>query len=242
MKSIEIKTTQNVTLEYELADLRDRLVAFLIDLFIIGVGISLLSAFGYQIFSSGTGVTVFSVFLICIFLFYALAMEILNNGQSIGKMAMKIKVIKMTGGRASFSDYVARWAFRMIDIWFSFGGIASVLIASSARAQRIGDIVANTAVVKLIPRMDLRLEDILGIQSRESYTPVYTEARKLLEEDVLLIKTTLSRQQQFNNTAHKEAIHLLAEEIRAILDIKTIGGSERQFLQTILKDYVVLTR
>ena len=242
MKSIEIKTTQNVTLEYELADLRDRIVAFLIDLLTIGIGISLLSAVGYQVFNSGTGVTVFSIFLICIFLFYSLAMETLNNGQSLGKMAMKIRVIKMTGGRATFPDYVARWAFRMIDIWFSFGGIASILIASSAKAQRIGDIVANTALVKLTPQMDLRLEDILGIQSKDSYTPVYAEAKKLLEEDVLLIKTALSRQHQFNNEAHKEAVRLLAEEIRAVLAIKTAGGNERQFLQTILKDYVVLTR
>lgn len=242
MKSIEIKTTQNVTLEYELADLRDRIVAFLIDLFTMGVGISLLSAVGYQIFNSGTGVTVFSIFLFCIFLFYSLAMEILNNGQSLGKMAMKIRVIKMTGGRATFSDYVARWAFRMIDIWFSFGGIASVLIASSAKAQRIGDIVANTAIVKLTPKVDLRLEDILGIQSRDSYTPVYAEAKNLLEEDVLLIKTTLSRQQQFSNEAHRRAIRQLAEEIREVLAIQGAGVNDRQFLQIVLKDYVVLTR
>ncbi len=30
---------------------------------------------------------------------------------------MKIQVIKLKGGRASFSDYAARWAFRMIDIY-----------------------------------------------------------------------------------------------------------------------------
>ena len=31
MKNIEIKTTQNVVLQYELAELRDRIIAFLID-------------------------------------------------------------------------------------------------------------------------------------------------------------------------------------------------------------------
>ena len=44
MKNIEIKTTQNVVLEYELADLRDRILAFLLDLIILVIGILILSA------------------------------------------------------------------------------------------------------------------------------------------------------------------------------------------------------
>jgi len=243
MKSIEIKTTQNVTLEYELADLRDRIVAYLIDILIIGVTIFALSMIGFSSFvATDTAQMVFSIFLMCIFLFYTLVMEILNNGQSVGKMVMKIKVIKTVGGRATWTDYVARWVFRMIDIYFSMGGIASILIASSSKAQRIGDMVANTAVVKLTPQMDLKLDDLLNIQSRDSYKPVYMEAKQLKEQDVLLIKSTITRYERFKNDGHKEAIHQLANELRKILGLTSQPGNDLIFLKTILQDYVVLTR
>lgn len=243
MKSIEVKTTQNVILEYELADLRDRGVAFLIDLTIITVAILLLSMLGFGGFGfQGTAATVFGIFLFCVFLFYSLVMEIMNNGQSIGKMAMKIQVIKTVGGQATFSDYAARWVFRMIDIYFSMGGIASILVASSAKAQRIGDIVANTAVIKLLPRMNLVLNDVLAIRSQESYKPTYIQAKQLDEVDVLLIKTTLERYRLFKNVAHQEAVELLALKTRSVLGVAQATQADVQFLQTVLNDYVVLTR
>jgi uncharacterized RDD family membrane protein YckC len=243
MKNIEIKTTQNVVLQYELADLRERAVAFLIDLACITVGLLIFFFLGISIIgSNSTGGAILMVFLSCIFVFYSLAFEMWNNGQSIGKMAMRIQVIKTAGGQATFSDYAARWVFRSIDIYFSLGGIASILIASSLKAQRIGDIVANTAVVKLVPQLNLKLKDLLAIHSQESYTPVYLQAKQLMEEDALLIKITLDRYYKFKNESHYEAIELLAEKIKAVLAIENFNEDKKRFLQTILSDYVVLTR
>lgn len=243
MKNIEIKTTQNVVLEYELADLRDRVLAFLIDLLILAIGLWILFLIGLGVFSfSETIVMVYYILLGCIFVFYSLVMESRNNGQSIGKMAMRIRVIKTAGGQAVFSDYAARWVFRMIDIYFSLGGIASILIASSSRAQRIGDIVANTAVVKIEPTTNLKLKDLLTIHSLDSYTPQYLQAKRLVEEDVLVIKRVLDRYRKFPNTAHRDAVIQLAGRIRELLAADYARGDERKFLQTVLQDYVVLTR
>ena len=247
MKNIEIKTTQNVALEYELAGLRDRVLAFLIDLVILSVGLWLLFLIGAAIllavFSGAETIAMLYYLLLgAVFLFYSLVMESRNNGQSIGKMAMRIRVIKTAGGQAVSSDYAARWAFRVIDIWFSFGGIASILIASSSRAQRIGDIVANTAVVKIEPTSNLKLRDLLTIHSLDSYTPQYLQAKRLVEEDVLVIKRVLDRYRKFPNEAHRASIILLAERIREILATDYAPGDERKFLQTVLQDYVVLTR
>lgn len=243
MKNIEIKTTQNVVLQYELANLRDRIVAFALDLACLAVGIGLLSSLGLAVLAANNTLgIILNTLLACIFLFYSLAMEVWNNGQSIGKMALRIQVIKTVGGRATFSDYAARWIFRMIDIYFSLGGIASILIASSSKAQRIGDIVANTAVVKLVPKMDLTLKDILSLHAQDSYKPTYAQARQLVEEDVLLIKITLDRYRKFHNESHEEALDLLAERVKHVLALERIHSNTEQFLQTVLKDYVVLTR
>lgn len=243
MKNIEIKTTQNVVLEYELADLRDRIVAFLVDLMVLGTAIGLLAFVGYAgFFLEGTAGTVYGIFLTCIFIFYSLAFETLNHGQSLGKMLMKIQVMKINGSKAGFSDYAARWVFRMIDIYFSLGGIASILVASSDKAQRIGDIVATTAVVKTVPKMDLKLQDILNLKSRDSHTVTYAQAKHLKEHEALLIKSTLDRFKDFPNNAHREAVMLLAEKLQQ--SFKTDGEEKnaKQFLQTVLHDYVVLTR
>jgi uncharacterized RDD family membrane protein YckC len=243
MKNIEIKTTQNVVLQYELAELRDRIIAFLIDFVCVIVAISILSFIGNALFLLyGAANTIFEYFLFSIFVFYSLAFEVWNNGQSIGKMAMRIQVIKTVGGRATLSDYAARWIFRMIDVYFSIGGVASILIASSAKAQRLGDIVANTAVVKLTAGMNFNLKDLLSIHSQDSYRPEFVQAKQLQEEDVLLIKTTLDRSRIYKNDAHYETVDLLAQKIKQVLSLENVQMDNVRFLTTILRDYVVLTR
>ena len=43
MRTIDILTTQNVTINYELAEVRDRLFAYVIDLLILVVGLVILT-------------------------------------------------------------------------------------------------------------------------------------------------------------------------------------------------------
>jgi uncharacterized RDD family membrane protein YckC len=242
MKSIEIKTTQNVVLQYELAELRERIIAFAIDIAIVLFSIWLLALFLFSMAASETTSTVLFFILLFIFMFYSLAFEVFNNGQSVGKMAMKIRVIKAAGGKATFPDYAARWVFRMVDVYLSMGALASILITSSSKAQRIGDIVANTVVIKLQPQMDLKLKDLLAIRTQSSHQPQFLQAKQLHEEDVLLIKTTLDRFKEYPNAAHRQAIEELTQKIKDVLLLQYVRMENSLFLQTILNDYVVLTR
>lgn len=241
MKIIEIKTTQNVVLQYELADLRERILAYLIDLAILLFGLSFIMSM-VATSLTGTTLTVVMILLALIFMFYAMAFEMFNYGQSPGKMAMRIQVIKVTSGQPGYADYAARWVFRLVDIYLSLGGIAAILIASSSKSQRIGDIAANTTVVKLTPQMDLSLQDILSIHSDNSYKPQFIQARQLAEEDVLLIKSTLDRYRRYRNPAHFEALNTLAGRVSEVLNVPPPSDDNHVFLQTVLKDYVMLTR
>jgi len=49
-------------------------------------------------------------------MFYTLVLESLLQGQTIGKRALKIRVVKIDGYQATFSDYVVRWFFRIVDV------------------------------------------------------------------------------------------------------------------------------
>jgi uncharacterized RDD family membrane protein YckC len=243
MKNIEIITTQNVVLQYELATLQERIFAFVLDMVCLIFSFSILSAIVAGLFSfSSTAQGVAMAILMVLFCCYSLAFEFFNKGRSIGKMAMKIQVIKLAGGRATFSDYAARWMFRLLDIYFSFGGIASILVMSSAKSQRMGDIIANTAVVKTQPNINIDLAELLSIHRANKYVPKYQQAKKLQEQDALLIKTTLERYRKFKNDSHHQAIWQLSDKIQEVLGIDSVQEERPVFLQTILQDYVVLSR
>src|SRR5688572_15491572 len=100
MKSIEIKTTQNVVLQYDLAELRDRIIAWVIDTAAVFVVMYFLTIIMVSAGLTETSMVVAGFMISMLFVFYSLAFETLNNGQSIGKMAMRIRVIKTTGGKA----------------------------------------------------------------------------------------------------------------------------------------------
>lgn len=243
MKSIEIKTAQNVRLEYELASLRERILAFFLDWIAMAlIALIIAVVFLGVLKLTGTLEIITSMIIGSVFLFYTLAFEYFNNGQTVGKKIMKIQVIKITGEKATFYDYLGRWIFRILDIYFSLGAIASMLIASSSRAQRIGDIVSNTSVIRLEALVHLRLNDILKIQSRETYQPVYMQAKQLAEEDVILIKSTIDRYKKYRNAAHSEAILQLTARLQSVLEIKEPVSDQLKFLQTVINDYIVLTR
>lgn len=242
MANIEINTTQNVTIEYELAPLRDRIIAYILDLLIM-TGIYILALFLFMMISKGKNMELFFfLFVLPMFLFYSLLFEIFNNGRSLGKAALNIKVVKITGQEPSLNDYITRWVFRMIDIYFSLGALASFLISSSDKNQRLGDILANTTIIKYKPNYNLHLSDLINRTTIENYQPKFPEVRKFKEEDMLLVKTVIERVRQYPNQAHYEALNLLVEKIKGQMNLKETPRDKVEFLKTLLKDYIILTR
>ena len=70
----------------------------------------------------------------------------------------------------------------------------------------------------------------------------YPSVNLLTEKQVILIKKTIIRQQEFHNKAHKEAINLLAIKLKDMLEINDEINNSEQFLKDLLKDYIVSTR
>jgi len=101
MKTIDIRTTQNVTIEYELATLRERILAFFIDFVIVYVSFSILffvlKAGFTDVFLGIDNYALTAVVLFSFFVFYQLFSEIIADGQSWGKKAVGIKVVRLDG-------------------------------------------------------------------------------------------------------------------------------------------------
>jgi uncharacterized RDD family membrane protein YckC len=247
MKSIDIRTTQNVTISYELAEVRERLIAFVLDtLFKSVAGLILwwmaMLLFQDSIYSDDLLEYFSYVVLLPLYSFYTLFFEVIWHGQTPGKKIMKIKVIKLDGKQPEFYDYLIRWTFRILDIILSLGVIAVLLIVSSDYAQRLGDLTSNSTVVRIHNKVNITLADILRINTRQNYDPSYPGIANFPEEDILIIKQTIERYQRYRNEAHKNAVIALCETLAQKLEIQDVGSDKIRFLKTLIKDYIVLTR
>jgi len=248
MRTIDITTTQNVTIEYELATLRERILAFIIDTLIVWasymiVFIALFSTVGGSIYDSGlSGQLIGYLLPVGLLIAYQLVSEVGADGQSWGKKAMGIKVVRLDGEEPSLVDYLLRAVFLIIDFLLSLGIIAALLISSTGNSQRLGDMTANTTVIRIKFNFRFRLEDILKINSLDDYEPIYPEVRQLSEQDMLLIKTVISRYQKHRNQAHREVLVDLSKHLAGVLQIIDIPKNKVEFLKTLIRDYIVLTR
>ena len=240
MKNIEITTSQNVTIQYGLATVWERAIAMVLDLLIMTVASLILWGLQALIFPDSYDLMLyFTVFPII--LLYNLAFEQLNNGQSLGKKILQLRVIRLDGEKTNFLDYLMRWIFRALDIYFSVGGIAILSIISSTYSQRLGDILANTVVVNVGKSERMRLESLLKLNKMDQNKITYPQVAKMPEEAMLVVKETLTKHIQLANAAHDEALDILADKMSKELNTK-VPKDKKLFLRTLLKDYIVLTR
>jgi uncharacterized RDD family membrane protein YckC len=243
MKTIEISTTQNVTIEYQLANIGKRIIAFSIDLMIIWGSILLFFLiFSLCRFYPGAEFYFQYLVMLPISFFYTLVSEILMDGQTFGKRVMKIKVVKLNGRAAGLSDYLTRWSMRMIDIYLSVGSIACFLISSSNLAQRFGDLLSGTVVISLNLENQITLSSLANLQKLDNYEPQFPAIKNFDEEDIILIKNTLEQVNKYPNKAHQEAFYAMVEKLQQQLNITENIPDKAGFLKTLIKDYIVLTR
>jgi uncharacterized RDD family membrane protein YckC len=247
MQNIEITTTQNVTIEYELATLGERFMALLIDQIIMVVlwGVSAL------IFLSAIGVEsqfvqqMIMSFPLWFIILYNLSCESFLDGQTFGKRSQNIKVVRVDGKQVAMGDLLLRSLLLVMDYGFTLGGLGALLISTTDRRQRLGDMAAGTTVIKVGTVRRFDLSDILNIDTLGNYTPQYPQVRQLSEDDMLFIKSVILRYQQYRNLSHEESVIALFHHLKTVLDIPINLKSPSaiiDFFKILIKDYIVLTR
>jgi uncharacterized RDD family membrane protein YckC len=244
MASIEIKTTQNVSIEYELASLWERGLATFIDLMIIGAG-TILVPLVLSLIKVDRLVNSNLLYALCFLSFffgYFFLMESLNNGQTLGKRVTQTRVVRLDGEIPTINDYLLRGVFHFLDTLFSIGILGAMLISSTASQQRMGDLTAGTTVIRKRSSRPIYLDGILNINTLNDYEPVYPQVRNLSEQDMLVIKQAVNRYMRLRNSAHEDLIVDLSLHLRDLLQIKETPISDMEFLRTLLRDYIVLTR
>lgn len=239
-RTIEITTTQNVIIEYKLAGLRYRLLAFLLDWLFIGLLIGL-GIFINHLVMYDPAANDFYIILFVI-LFYGPLSELLGQGRTYGKKFTHLQVIKMDGSAPTTEDLLIRWTFRLIDIILTFGSIAALFISATRKGQRLGDVIANTTVIQLKDEKSLSYADLLKIRNTDTHQISYPAVRSMSEQEMMIIKNVLDRFKKHPNNAHGEATKLCAEVMIQRLQIQERITDPIPFLRTLINDYIVLTR
>ncbi len=234
MQIIRVRTTQNVFIDYPVGSVGDRILAYLLDrLILIVYSVAVLGAFTKLEIETNY---VWLIFFGVPWLFYSLLFEIFMNGQTPGKKVLRIKVVRLDGTPPTIGDYLLRWIFAFVDIFILSGAVAVVMVAMGGKGQRLGDVVAGTAVVKLLEHEEVVSEKIF-VEPEEQYTPIFSQVISLSDRDIELVRRALEANRDQGNM---QPVIVVTDIIKSLLNIQT-DMPPVKFLYTIIKDYQTIT-
>lgn len=234
MQRIRVQTAQNVEIDYELASIGDRIVAFIVDLVLVGLIYAGVVAFLDALTIPISGL--FTYLILIPFMIYHLMMEIFFEGQSVGKMVLKIKVVMLDGSQPSMGAYTLRWIFRLFEIAATMGVAATVAILITGKGQRLGDVVAGTSVVKLHQTRVVKRHELIK-KADPNFKISFDSVHKLSDEDISIILETLKL---YKNSGNRHPVEVTENKIKDLLSIESDLQSV-QFLYTIVRDYNHIT-
>ncbi len=188
----DVETPEHIRFRYRVAGPSKRAVAYGIDTLVrltIAVPILMLGALGDVVGGEGFGMGVLFVFLFALEWGYFVVLETLMGGQSLGKRALGLRVVKQGGFPLSFGDSVLRNLLRAADLLPGMYAIGVVVMSVDPYFRRLGDMVAGTLVVSEIPsKVANPLEisppplekELARIPQRPPVSPAEIEAIELL--------------------------------------------------------------
>jgi uncharacterized RDD family membrane protein YckC len=221
MQTLSAPSSENTLSSYAQAGIGDRVLAFIIDGFILGCYCP--AMVWLLLDTSIDDMWAWFTFFLGPLLFYNLIFEIIMKGRTPGKRAAGIQVVTVEGETPSVGQYLIRWFFSIIGFYFLSGMIAIIVISANGKGQSFGDIVAGTKVVK---RGN-------SFARNTFYQPVFPMAARLDGYDIELIKRALYAAGELDNA---QPLTLVSEKIKSMLGVQTELSNE-DFLAIVVKDF-----
>lgn len=254
---LEFETPENVQIAYQPAGLGTRFCAWLLDSFfviLVSVAVFLLAA----VLAASTGIVlkrlgrfgppaddadshqVIFYFMAVAWLFWGLGSflyftlcELLGRGQTIGKRACGVRVVKTDGFFLDAASVLARNIFRLVDqipaLW--------LVPLLSPRCQRFGDMVAGTVV---IAETRDELGDLrTGLLSRPDADCKFrfdgTTLTRALPADVEAAERILERWRHLSSPQRAELLELMSDPLAHRLGVQPPDVMDRrEFLHDFL--------
>jgi len=236
MEQFQIETAQNITISQNTAHLGDRMVAYLVDSFIILAYLILVIILLVSLeIDFGDMWAFYLVLSLPAFMYYVL-LETFMNGQTVGKKLMQVRVVKLDGSKPSFASYFIRWILRIIDVALTSGGIAVLTILIRGTGQRVGDIAAGTTVISEKKRVSLK--DTLLRELPKDYKPRFPQVTVFKDREMQTIKELYDSAKR--NGDHNVIVSL-SDQIKRVTDI-TADLKPVDLVDIVIKDYNFYTQ
>ena len=230
MAETGILTAQYVRIHQPVASIGDRMLAQMVDWLVLLA----YTVFMWRFITLARLDSLWPSLILLVFppLFYTLLMELLNRGQTIGKMLLHIRVVSLDGSQPTMGSILLRWLLWIVDgPTLSFLGVLVAIF--SPRTQRLGDLAAGTVVIKLqdYRRLQVSLDEFDYLS--QGYTPRYPSAADLSLEQIEVIRRTLT-----TPTADQpQRLQALADKVSRRLAVAPQESSPAQFLERVVRDY-----
>lgn len=240
--TVAIRTPEGISFRLTLAGVIPRFLAWLIDAGGIMFASWVVKAIAaiLQLIDPGFGGAIGIISYFIISMGYGMLFEWIWNGQTPGKRVLRLRVMDMHGLRLQLSQVVIRNLLRSVDmlpVFYFLGGGMSVL---SRNCQRLGDVAANTIVVRIPKPTAVEIEDLVGKKYNSLRDYPHLEARlrqTVTPEEAALALDTLRRARILDNEARIRVFDDLAAYLQTIVEFPAEAtemiGSE-QYVRNIV--------
>ena len=252
MDKVEFISAQHVKIEFEMASVLQRGLAYVLDtaigyVYLIIVMLSLIDSVRLAYSDMDVLVGLFILLVNLPIVLYKPMMEYFFNGQTLGKMAMGI--------RMAIRDIFVRWVMRGEFFWISlvsnpafiglipFISAIDLLVASmTPLRQRVGDMMVSVIAIRTRPNRTFTLKEVLSRQTEVEYVPTFEKCITFTDEDMMYLKKVIEQYKKFKEPEVKELLDQVTLKTQQRLEIEEPIKDQIKFLETVLKDYVQLTR
>jgi uncharacterized RDD family membrane protein YckC len=132
----------------------------------------------FAVVSFGVAQAIGTLLMFAFYLGYGIYTEWRWRGQTVGKRVLRLRVVDVHGLRLKFSQVLIRNLLRPVDmqpvVFYLVGGLASLL---NSRGQRLGDLVANTIVVRIPKLAEPNLDQLMADKFNSLRAWPHLEAR-----------------------------------------------------------------
>jgi uncharacterized RDD family membrane protein YckC len=222
-RTLLIKTPEGIVFSLLLAGPITRFLAWLVDLAAIaaatGVVRAVLGLAGLISIDLSRGLAVLAYFFISIG--YGMAAEWRWRGQTLGKRLLRLRVMDAQGMTLRFSQVVIRNILRFVDslpLFYAVGGVACLF---SRRAQRLGDIAADTIVIRIPKTMNPDLDQIFAgkYNSLRDYPHLCSRLRqRTTPQEAALALQSVLRREEFDPVSRVALFRKIGAHFRSIVE------------------------
>jgi uncharacterized RDD family membrane protein YckC len=237
-RDFRVRTAEHVGISYEVAGIGNRVLAAFLDvvfigIIVVGAAFIVLRAILPELsLSVSADFTIVAILIVALYLLapfaYWVALETLWNGQTLGKRIVGIRVLRDDGSPVGFFAIATRALLRILDLVPVLLPVDLVLMVVSRKAQRLGDLVAGTVVVKA------RVErDFSKLRTHAGAPATDLTVRALSGEAQRLVREFALRERTLKPAARAEVARAIARSVRPAIPESSSVPDDVEFLRAV---------